>query len=98
MSNYCSNCGTQFGSGNFCSNCGNSKHSEVNQGVPSHFQKIDVTQSGVDEQRAKLIGAQAKNAELGGKIVKGALGVAAVYVGICLAIFVVLLGVFLAHL
>jgi hypothetical protein len=98
MAKYCANCGTQFGVGNFCANCGNPKDSEVVQGVPSHFQKIDVTQSGVDEQRAKLIGAQAKNAELGGKIVKGALGVAAVYVGVCVLIFVVLLGVFLAHL
>jgi hypothetical protein len=98
MAKYCANCGTQFGVGNFCSNCGNPKDSEIVQGVPSHFQKIDVTQSGVDEQRAKLIGAQAKNAELGGKIAKGALGVAAVYVGVCAIIFVVLLGVFLAHL
>lgn len=98
MSKFCSNCGTSFGTGNFCSNCGNPKNTEVSQGVPSHFQKIDVTQSGVDEQRAKLIGAQAKNAELGGKIVKGALGVAAVYVGVCVVIFVVLLGIFLANL
>ena len=98
MSKFCSNCGTSFGTGNFCANCGNPKHAEVSQGVASHFQKIDVTQSGVDEQRAKLIGAQAKNAELGGKLVKGALGVAAVYVGICVVIFVVLLGIFLANL
>lgn len=98
MANFCSACGTAFGEGNFCSNCGNSKHGEVNQGVPSHFQKIDMTQSGVDEQRAKLIGAQAKNAELGGKVIKGVLGVAAVYVGICVVIFVVLVGIFVANL
>jgi hypothetical protein len=98
MSKFCSNCGTTFGTGNFCSNCGNPKHSEVAQGVASHFQKIDVIQSGVDEQRAKLIGAQAKNAELGGKIVKGALGVAAVYIGVCVLIFVVFVGIILANL
>jgi hypothetical protein len=98
MATFCANCGTAFGTGNFCANCGNPKHAEVSQGVPSHFQKLDLTQSGVDEQRAKLIGAQAKNAELGGKLLKGFMGVAAVYVGVIALIFIVLLGVFLAHL
>ena len=98
MPKFCANCGIQFGDGNFCSNCGNPKDSEIVQGVPSHFQKFDMTQSGIDEQRAKLIGAQAKNAELGGKLAKGALGIVAVYLGIGAIFLLICFIIFLANI
>ena len=92
VNNFCRNCGSNIGGARYCGSCGRDSYTAPS--VTSNQRKIDVTQSGVDEARARLYESKARNLDKGVKFITSTInGMAIFYV---LATIASLVGSYLA--